>query len=113
MWISPVYITQHGSIPVAPWLEASCILEGSGQGCWYCRVHGDWQQIAWHCWELGTEPGSSGAEGEEMCPRLPAQLVSSLKLVLFSFPALLWFFLKPAHCWFSSQQLPAVCSHGR
>lgn len=41
MRISSVYITPHGSIPVAPWQEASCILEGSGQGGWYCRVHGD------------------------------------------------------------------------
>ena len=112
MWISSVYVTQHGSTPVAPWLEASCILEGSGQGGWYCRVHRDLWQIAWRCWELGREPGSSGAEGE-MCPRLPAQLVSSSKLVLFFFPALLWFSLKPSHCWFNRQQLPAVCSRGR
>lgn len=88
------YVAHQGSIPVAPWLEASCALEGSGQGGWYCRVHRDLWQFAWHCWKLGTEPGSSEAEGEEMCPRLPAQMVPSLKLVLL-FPALLWFSLKP------------------
>lgn len=56
-------------------------------------MHRDSWQIAWHCWELGTEPGSRGAEGEEMYPRLSAQLVSSFEFILFSFPALLWFSL--------------------
>lgn len=89
MWIFSVLIAQHSSIPMAQWPGSSCISEGSGQGG---RMHRDSWQIAWHCWELGTEPGSSGAEAE-MCPRLSAQLVSSFQLILFSFPALLWFSL--------------------
>lgn len=76
MWILSVYIAQHSSILVAQWPGISCVSEGSGQGGWCCRLHRDSWQIAWHCWELGTEPGSSGAQGE-MCPRLSAQLVSS------------------------------------
>lgn len=93
MWIFSEYKAQHSSIPVAQWPGSSCISEGSGQGGWCCRMHRDSWQIAWHCWELGTEPGNSGAEGEEMCPRLPAQLVSSFEFSLFSFAALLWFSL--------------------
>ena len=54
MRISSGCVTGHGSIPVAPRLEASCVSEGSGRGGWCCRVHGDSWQIAWHRGELGA-----------------------------------------------------------
>lgn len=96
----------------APWLEASCAPEGSGHGGCYHRVRGDWWQIASRCWELGTEPGSSEAEGEEVRPRLPAQLVSALKLILFSFPAMFWVCCESPWLLIQPPAAPALRSHG-
>lgn len=86
VWISSEHRAQHPR-----GTGSSCVPEGSGQGGCCCRMHEHWWHTAWHCWELGTEPGSSRAQAE-MCPRLPAQLVPSFEFILFSFPALLWFF---------------------
>jgi len=72
-------------------------------------LQGAWGLVADRLAPRGA--GRSEAGGEEMCPRLPAQLVSSSNLILF-FPALLWIAPKPSHCSFNSQRLPAVRSHG-
>lgn len=59
--------------------QARCVLGGSGQGGRCLRVPKDLQLISW-----GWAP-SLGAEGEETCPRPPAQLVSPSQCWLFPF----------------------------